>query len=349
MRIAGIAGGAPSRVVDNDEALDLIAGHSRDVFSGDLTRTLRMVGRLFEKSGIQTRRWLAPDEHPMTLMQSAFEQALAQAGLARHDIDLLIYASVTRGFTEPANSTFVSKRLGLSCRNFDLVDACMGWISAAETIDARMRTGRIRHAAIVNIEAPTADGGSVYPKNFTLNSADELAYKFPSFTLGNAVTVTILSDDGPDNFSFDFVSRPDLSELCTISLPGWRSFCNEGDAERIAPTGGMFQFSSYGGELHEVAGRELINVLDQSALDRSTLAHVFTHTSSPRQWDHFAQAAGIFDKLHGIGHWTGNIVTASVPLAIVDAIDRGVLKRDDACLAWVGSAGMVFSAVTFAF
>lgn len=347
MRISGLSGNLASRSVGNDEVLDLIAHHSRPQFDGDLTKTLRMVGRLFEKSGIETRRWPAPDEHPLALVEDAFVRALDQAGLARDDIDLLVYASVVRGFTEPANSTFVAKALGLSCRNFDVVDACMGWVSAAQMVDGLMRAGAVRHAAVVNVEIPMVEDGPVYPKNFRLGSAAELAYKYPSFTLGNAVTVTVFSDEDRDNFRFAYVNRPDLSELCTIALPGWRAFCTEGDIARIAPTGGRYQFSSYGGELHEAAGRELVNVLDRSAVPRERLDHVFPHTSSPRQWDHFAQAGGVGDKLRRVGHWTGNIVTASVPFGMLHAAEEGVLARGASCLAWVGSAGMVFSAVTF--
>lgn len=349
MRITGLAGTLAARSVDNAEVLDLIAHHSRAQFAGDLTKTLRMVGRLFEKSGVEARCWPAPGERPMALVQDAFERALDEAGLVREDVDLLIYASVVRGFTEPANSTFVAKALGLRCRNFDVVDACMGWVSAAQVVDAQMRAGTVRHAVVVNVEIPMTEDGPVYPKNFALGTAAELAYKYPSFTLGNAVTVTVLSEEDRDNFHFAYVNRPDLSELCTIALPGWRAFCTEGDVARIAPTGGRYQFSSYGGELHEAASEELINVLEKGAVARERLDHVFSHTSSPKQWDHFAEVGGIRGKLHRVGHWTGNIVTASVPFGMVDAAAQGVLRRGESCLAWVGSAGMVFSAVSFTY
>jgi len=48
------------------------------------------------------------------------------------DLDLLIYPNVTRGFIEPANSTFIAKALGLNCRNFQVVDACNGWVPDRE-------------------------------------------------------------------------------------------------------------------------------------------------------------------------------------------------------------------------
>jgi acyl-CoA:acyl-CoA alkyltransferase len=345
MKIAGIAATLPSRIVTNDDILDLVRHHSKERFTGDLPKTLKIIDRLFEKSGIESRHWLAQDEQPMALLEDTFNRALAQANIGKEDIDLLIYTGVARGFIEPANSCFVAKALGLTCRNFDVLDACMGWVSSMELVNDKMKAGAIRYAVIVNMEFNMVDGTHIFPKNFALESASELDYKFPSLTIGEAATVTILNNEEPDNFKFSFVSRPDLSDLCTISLPGWESFCKP--SSNILPTGGMYQFSSRGGELHEMAEIEAVNVFNQQELTRDDIHCVVTHTSSPKQWMHYGRLVNIADKIHSVAHKTGNVVTASIPLGIVDAIEQGSLKKNDVCLGWKGSAGMAFSAMTF--
>ncbi len=347
MKILGIEALLPSRVMDNEAVVDLIRHHSHDYFSGDLEKTLQIIGRLLHKSGMHRRRWLAPGEKPMEFLHQAFASALKQANLRLSDIDLLIYTGVARGFVEPANSCFVAQSLGLRCRNFDVLDACMGWVSSMDIVNAKMRAGESQYAAVVNMEFNLVPGGHIFPKNFVLHHQDELAYKFPSYTIGEALTVTILGNDSPDNFSFHFSHRPDLSDLCTISLPAWEYFCEP--SLNIEPTGGAYQFSSFGKELHDTAMKEAVDLFRHNCIETSDIKHVFTHTSSPRGWKHYAELMDIHQQLYPIAQDTGNIVTASIPTGLVWAQKENLLHKEDMCLAWKGSAGMSFSSMKFLF
>ncbi|MDX7985963.1 ketoacyl-ACP synthase III [Xenorhabdus sp. 12] len=346
MKIIGISGVLPSRCVTNQDIIELVEKNSKETFQGDLAKTLKTINRLLDKTGIESRYWLGDGEKPMHLMEQAFNKALEQANISKSEIDLLIYPNVTRGFTEPANSTFVAKALGLSCRNYDIVDACNGWITAMDVINSKMKAGEIRHAAIINMEFGMSEG-SPFTKNFALNSADELAYKYPSCTIGEAASVTILSNESADNFRFDYISRPDLSDICNISLPDWELFCNESDVELIAPLGGKYQFNSYGATLHEYAGYEVPNVFRQHGIDSRDLHKIFIHTGAPNMWAKFGNEIQAKEKIYHIGQKTGNIITASIPLAIAHALENGQVERDKLCMGWAGSGGMVFSALSF--
>ncbi|MCG3471272.1 ketoacyl-ACP synthase III [Xenorhabdus bovienii] len=346
MKIIGISGLLPSRCVTNSDVLDLIEQNSKETFQGDLPKTLRTIQRLLDKTGLESRYWLGEGEKPMRLMKEAFEQALKQANIRKSEIDLLIYPNVTRGFTEPANSTFIAKALGLNCRNYDVLDACNGWVTAMGIINSKMKAGEIRYAAIINMEFGMSEGGP-FRKNFSLNSASELAYKYPSFTIGEAASVTILSNEDTDNFKFDYISRPDLSDICNISLPNWELFCNDSDVELISPLGGKYQFNSYAAALHEYAGEEVPKVFKQHNIASSDIHKIFIHTGAPNMWDGFGKAVDAADKMHNIGQKTGNIITASIPFGIADALEKDRVERDKLCMGWAGSGGMVFSAMSF--
>jgi 3-oxoacyl-[acyl-carrier-protein] synthase III len=349
MKILGIAGVVPSRRVSNQEVIDLVEQHSRHGFSDDLTWMSRTMARMFHQNGVESRHWLAPGEAPMDLMENAFERALAQAGIARKDIDLLIYSSVTRGFTEPANSAFIAEALGLDCMNFDVVNACMGWVSSMDLVNDKMKAGAVRHAVIVNMEFFSIQEGPTNLRNYTLGSAGELAYRFPTFTMGDAVTVTVLGPEAPDNFKFTFAHRPHLAELCTIALPGWQHFCKPVDQWTVGPVDGTYRFASHGARLHSEAEAEGMAVVQRQRVPPSDIRHVFTHTASPKRWGAAAAVLGLGGKVHDIGRANGNVATASVPLGLADAFERGILKPGQFCLGWVVSAGMTFGAVTFAF
>ena len=61
MKIIGLSAILPSRQVTNQDVINLVEQHSRDTFQEDLPKTLKTIGKLLEKSGSDTRHWLAAD------------------------------------------------------------------------------------------------------------------------------------------------------------------------------------------------------------------------------------------------------------------------------------------------
>ena len=111
------------------------------------------------------------------------------------------------------------------------------------------------------------------------------------------------------------------------------------------------RFISFGAEMHEKSHQEIKNALTKHLCDekiaKSDLKHVFTHTSSPTHWMRWGMEMAVEEVTYNMGRETGNIVSASVPFGIASAVQRNELKKDQLCLSWVASAGMVFSAATF--
>ncbi|MFP4600886.1 MAG: 3-oxoacyl-[acyl-carrier-protein] synthase III C-terminal domain-containing protein [Persicimonas sp.] len=103
----------PSRKLGNDDVLAEIAGSGHELGPKAEKSYLQVARKLLEFSGAQTRYWLADDERPVDLLQGAIDEALADADLARDEVDLFIYAAVSRGFLEPAESFTLAKSTGL--------------------------------------------------------------------------------------------------------------------------------------------------------------------------------------------------------------------------------------------
>lgn len=347
MEIIGIKGILPSEKVSNQQILEIVEDRSKKEFKGDLPRTLTIIEKLLNNNGTEFRHWLTEDESPMTLIKTAFAAALKQSNIDKQDIDLLIYSSINRGFIEPANSNFITKALGLTCRNYDIVDACMGWVTSMDLINDKMKAGTIRYAVIINMELGARTEGGPFARNFTLRSAAELNHKVATFTLGEAFTATLLSCHSPDNFKFRFNSRPDLSYLCRINLPGWRFFCDEPDVAHIESAEESYLFTSYGERMHKEGIKETTRMLSTFFSDSNNVDCIFTHTSSPKTNELILRPFGVAEKNHRVGHKTGNIATASLPYGIADAIEQGVVSRGQDCLGCTGSAGMVFSTMAF--
>ncbi|MCU0622341.1 MAG: ketoacyl-ACP synthase III [Gemmatimonadaceae bacterium] len=117
--ITGTGIAVPDRVVTNAE---LIASLGTDI-DPFVRGTL----------GIVERRWCAPDESTADLAERAGRAALADAGLAADDIDLLIVATDTPEFISPATASVVQGRLGLArAGTFDLNAGCAGYVTALD-------------------------------------------------------------------------------------------------------------------------------------------------------------------------------------------------------------------------
>jgi 3-oxoacyl-[acyl-carrier-protein] synthase III len=238
----------------------------------------------------------------------------------------------------------IAKALGFNnAECFDVIDACMSWLRAVSLIDSLFKTGKYKNALIVNAEFNMIEGGPLYPHNFCLAFEDQITYILPSFTIGEAATACLLVPKQSDNFHFNFHSKPELADLCTISLKGYEEFCHP---ENKIGKNGIMSFTSFGGELHINGQQEIHKVFNKNM---KNVDIVFTHASSKSAWHSYGQKAGIAEKIYHIYQNTGNLVSASVPTAISLAIEENKLKRGDKVLCWVGSAGMSFGTMDFTF
>ncbi|REG50531.1 3-oxoacyl-[acyl-carrier-protein] synthase III [Paraburkholderia sp. BL6669N2] len=345
MLIKDVAVSLPSRIVTNEEVIDMIRFHSRD-YEGDIDRGMRTIKTLLDRSGLVNRRWCESHESPIDHVAMATRKALSETYLKPEHIELFIYVGIGRGFLEPGNSHMMASTLGfVNAECFDVVDACMSWTRAMAIIDSLFKSGQYRSAMIVNAEFNMLAGGPLYPGNFALKSQAQIEYTLPSFTIGEAATATLLVAKEPDNFTFAFRAKPAVSDLCTIPIPGYEGYCHP--TERIGKNGDM-RFTSFGHELHKNSD-ELSAVLTKLPVPKKDIDIVFTHASSKAAWQGYGAKVGIDDKMYHIYPETGNLVSASIPAAISLAKDGGRLKRGDRVLCWVGSAGMSFNVSSFKF
>ncbi len=106
-----------------------------------------------ERTGI-TQRYLAdPTTTTSMLAAEAGREALAHAGLAASDIDLVIVATSTPDIIFPSTACLVQKRLGIhQGPAFDIQAVCSGFLYALATADLYIRAGKATNALVVGAE-----------------------------------------------------------------------------------------------------------------------------------------------------------------------------------------------------
>lgn len=108
---------------------------------------------IVERTGIRFRHLAGPDETTGTLAYDAAKAALAAAGLAAQDVDLIVLATATPDQTFPSTATKVQALLGIDdCVSFDVAAVCSGFLYAVQVADSMIRAGAHRRALVIGAE-----------------------------------------------------------------------------------------------------------------------------------------------------------------------------------------------------
>jgi 3-oxoacyl-[acyl-carrier-protein] synthase III len=346
MRIESIGTRVPSRKITNEDVLKLLEDHSNGISKPVLKLYKRMVKGMFKLAGSEVRfvRDWEKREQAVTFIKGAINDALQKAGMSKNDIDLLIYCGVGRGFLEPASAYFYAGAMGMECSCFDIIDACMSWIRALEISYEFFKSGRYKRVMIVNGEFNIHHG---FPDNFVVKNLRQIEYTFPTYTIGEAATATILVPSDAE-WKFTFKTLPHLCDLCTIPLDGYDNFV---DPSHRLNKNGLNNFVSYGREMFENADQVLAPLVKEIVGDLNSPDIYFPHAASDAAYLAASDREGISrEKMYAkVFPAYGNLVSASIPMGIHMAVSEGRLLRGHKVVLCPASAGMVYGVVQFVF
>jgi 3-oxoacyl-[acyl-carrier-protein] synthase-3 len=137
-RIIGSGGYLPRNVVTNDDLAQ------RMDTSDEWIRS---------RTGIRQRHIAQEGETSSSLALEASKAAIASAGIAAQDIDLIILATSTPDYIFPSTACLLQAKLGVKgCPAFDLQAVCSGFVYALATADLFIRSGQHRCALVVGAE-----------------------------------------------------------------------------------------------------------------------------------------------------------------------------------------------------
>ena len=160
-------------------------------------------GMLVKLAGVRERRWWPDDVSFADGAAMAGAKALAEAGIQPEQVGVMINTSVSREHLEPSTAVAVHHQLGLptSCLNFDLANACLGFVNGIQLAGIMIDSGQADYALIVNAE------GSRHTQEVTLDrlnapdaTAEDIKSQFATLTLGSGSAAMVLgrSDAHPE-------------------------------------------------------------------------------------------------------------------------------------------------------
>jgi 3-oxoacyl-[acyl-carrier-protein] synthase-3 len=106
-----------------------------------------------ERTGIRQRHIAAPEEATSDLALHASRAALAAAGLAPSDVDVIIVATTTPDMVFPSTACILQAKLGArGGAAFDVQAVCSGFIYGLALADKMVGSGMARNALVVGAE-----------------------------------------------------------------------------------------------------------------------------------------------------------------------------------------------------
>lgn len=138
--IAGVGCAVPQKILTNADLEKLVE-------TSDEWITAR--------TGIKERRILRDDEDPAELGIAAAQQAIADAGIAPRDIDFLITATNVPQMLVPGSSPFICEGLKIKKEIpfFDLIAGCTGFVYALKVAADLVSSGSYKNVLVVGLEA----------------------------------------------------------------------------------------------------------------------------------------------------------------------------------------------------
>ena len=284
------------------------------------TVRLGIQGNLLEGiTGIVARRWWDEGVEFSEVAGQAAEKAIEAAGIERRQLGVLINTSVCRDFLEPSTACMVHGNLGLApdCRNFDIANACLGFLDGMDQAGMMIDRGDIDYAIIVDGE------GSRQPVERTIErllqpETDEKLFRssFATLTLGSGAAAMVLgrSDHHPEGHRYLGGVSLAATEHCRLCMGDLGGMKTRAKALMMAGVGLGAQTYARACETMDWGPDKL----DVAVIHQVTRAHT----------EGFANLAGVpMDRIPTIYQEFGNIGPAGIPTVLSRAIEDGLVER----------------------
>ena len=317
-RIAGWGAYVPERIVTN---MDL--AQSLDT-SDDW---------IVQRSGIRERRIAAEHETTSTMATNASRVALARAGLDAAQLDLIIVATSTPDYLTPPVSSQIQHALGaVDIPAFVVVTGCTGFVYALTVAYQFIATGAYRNILVIGVELLSR----------FVNWQDRAT----CVLFGDAAgAVVVQATDSPCGLS-GFALGSDGSLSDHIILPDGGS-ARPFSANSLT-TGGNY-LSMNGREVFKfatrVVGKASSEALGQAGLTLDDVDWVIPHQANLRILQAAAREMGLPMErfIVNIDRYA-NTSAASIPLALAESLDSGLLQPTDTLLLVAFGAGLTWGA-----
>lgn len=274
---------------------------------------------LRELSGIMERRVWDEGTMPSEVAARAGEKAIEAAGIDRSKLGILINTSVCRDYLEPSTACIAHSMLGLpeTCMNFDLGNACLGFVNGMDMVGNLIDRGEVDYGILVNGETSRQITEATIER-LQSPDVDEATFRqnFASLTLGSGAAAMVLgrSDLEPNGHQFKGSVNLAATQHCRLCAGNIDTMVTK--TKELLMAGMELAVRTWG---------RATGALDWTV---DTIDHFVLHQVSKVHTEQLAGILGIdLEKIFRLYPDFGNIGPAGVPIALSKLAETGRLVR----------------------
>jgi 3-oxoacyl-[acyl-carrier-protein] synthase-3 len=307
--VTGLGCHVPERVLTNDELATLVDTNDEWIV---------------ERTGIRERRIAADEEALTDIAMPAARRALEMAGVDPATVDLLVVATVTPDMAFPSAGAIMADQLGMpQAAAYDLSAGCTGFVYAIVQAHAMLAAGLAQKALVV--------GGDVLSKILDWTDRSTLVL------FGDGAGAVVLERVEHGGF-LGFELGADGAGGANLWLPGSGSRHFDDPEKHVKMNGReVFKFAT---RVMESSAEAILAECGKTVDDVDLYV---PHQANVRIIDHAARKLGIPKEKTVVNvDRYGNTSSGSIPLALADAADQGLLEPGTLVLLTGMGAGLTW-------
>lgn len=288
---------------------------------------------IYQRTGIKERRIAEPNVTASDLAKEASLRAMEMAEISVEDLDLIIMTTMTPDTVCPSGANWLEAKLGAErAVSFDVTAACCGFVFGLSVAEQYLKTGTFRTALVASVEIMSR----------TLDWGDRES----CILWGDGAGAVVLR-----SFEVSYKNEPlkdrgrDVAEVLSVHI-----HTDGANGENLLLPGGGSKttpicYESVDKKLHtlkmikanesvRVAVKRFAEAAEEAAsfngIEVSDAKWVIPHQANIRMLQLMAKRLNIpFEKVYVTIEKYGNISSATIPIALDEAVRNGSIQRGD--------------------
>jgi 3-oxoacyl-[acyl-carrier-protein] synthase-3 len=302
---------------------------------------------IYKRTGIKERRIAAPNVNASDLAKEASLKAMEMAGISAKDLDLIIMTTMTPDTSCPAGANWLEARLGAeNAVSFDVTAACCGFIFGLSVAEQYLKAGTFKTALVASAEIMSR----------TLDWTDRESCILWGDGAGAAILRAL---DHPKKNQPLKRDRREMGEILSVHIhtdgANGENLLLPGGGSRTTP----ISYESVDRKLHtlrlikanesvRVAVKRFAEAVEEAVsfngIHLSDVKWIIPHQANLRILQQMAKRLDIpFEKVYLTIEKYGNISSATVPIALDEAVRNGSIQRGDLIILNAFGGGLTWA------
>ncbi|MET3288435.1 UNVERIFIED_CONTAM: 3-oxoacyl-[acyl-carrier-protein] synthase-3 [Brevibacillus sp. OAP136] len=279
------------------------------------------------RTGIRERRISSKEQASSDLAYEAAQRALKKANITAEELDMIIVATVTPDMMFPSTACILQDKLGAKKASaLDISAACTGFLYGVTTASQFIANGMYRYVLVIGVES--------------LSKITNYEDRNTCVLFGDGAGAAILGPvpEGYGFKAFELGADGSGGELLNLPAGGSRLPATAETVEQ-----GLHYMYMAGSEVFKFAVRVMNSatetVLEKAGLEKESIDLLVPHQANLRIIEAALKRFGLSEDKVAINlDRYGNMSSASIPVALDEAVEAGRVKEGDN-LVLVGFGG----------